>query len=248
MKRIIGVCGAPVTTHNSGFVGLYGVESGFQNRGIGQKLFTLCLQHINDRNCGLHAVPEKLSMYERKAGFGVREGVSMVVCNNLPQNWQNLSKTINDNTRVEELNKENKHLLAKIIEYDSKVHKEKREKLLTSSLTKPDYTTFVAIDDMSGHLVGFGCIRLHNGGKGMIGPLYADNDTIAEVLVYNLINSCIAAQTKGLLFMTISSSSGGLKIAQKLQITERDRCELSIGYVKFSDKSGHLKSEPYVDD
>ncbi|CAG2172022.1 unnamed protein product [Oppiella nova] len=227
-NRIIGVCGAPVTTHNSGFLGLYGVEKGFQNRGIGQKLFKLCLKHINTRNCGLHAVPEKLSMYEEKAGFGVREGVSMVVCNDLPQNLEDLLKTINENTRVDELNKENKDLLTKIIEYDLKVHNERREKLLSLSLSKHDYNTFVAIDDKSGQLTGYGCIRLHNGGKGMIGPVYADNDTIAEVLIYNLIKSCIAAQTKGLLFMTISSSSGGIRIAQKLQITERDRCERNL--------------------
>lgn len=224
IDRVIGVCGAPVTTHNSGFLGLYGVEKGFQNRGIGKILFNSCMKHIGDRNCGLHAIPERMKMYQDKAGFSVKEGVAMVVFDAVPQNWQNLQKTI-DNTIIESIDSKNEELITKIIEYDSKVHLESRQKLLKLTLNKVDYKTFVAIDSKTGSPVGYGCIRLHNGGKGMIGPVYADNDTIAEVLIYNLINNCIPAQNESLLFMTTSKSLGGLRIAQKLQMSEEVRPE-----------------------
>ena len=222
---MIGACGAPVITHESGFLGLYGVQTNYQSRGIGKLLFRKCMEHIGERNCGLHAVPDKLSMYRDKAGFKVIEGVQMVDCSGLPRNWNNLVKTIDENTTIEELNAQNVQMVSKVIEYDSKVHKQSREPLMRSTLAKLDYKTFVAVNKQNAQLVGFGCIRPHNGGQAMIGPVYADNSIVAEVLIRRLIESSTIAQTEGLLFMTVSTSSGGLKIAEKLQLKEKSRCE-----------------------
>ena len=226
LDRIIGVCGSPVTTHSSGFLGLYGVEKSHQNRGIGKQLFNLCLKHIGDRNCGLHAVPEYLDIYQNKAGFGISEGRSMVAFRGIPKNVDNLQMTINGSFKVKELNEDNKSsLLSKIIKYDSKVHKDNRQKLLTLTLNKSDYLTFVAIDETNDEVLGYGCIRPNSGHQGMIGPVYADNHSMAEVLIYNLIKSCKLSQTNGLLYITIDSSEAGLKIAQKLGLIEEERCQ-----------------------
>ncbi|XP_054166033.1 uncharacterized protein LOC128963543 [Oppia nitens] len=225
-NRVIGACGAPVTTHNSGFLGLYVVDSEFQNRGIGKQLFESCLQNIGNRNCGLHAVPEKLEMYRNKAGFRVSEGISMVVCSGIPMNWQSLRQNVDKEIKIEVFNRDNNELLQKIIDYDSRVQMNgNREKLINLCLHNSGYTTFVAINDNTKQLNGFGCIRIDYEGKGMIGPVYGDNEIIGEVLIYNLLKSCPVTQTKGLLYMTISSSMTGIEISKKLELTETERCE-----------------------
>ena len=219
------MCASPVTTHNSAFLGMYSVDKNFQKRGIGKKLFQSCLEHIGRRNCGLHAVKQELSMYRNKAGFTVNDQVTLVVFLGLPKHWQNLQKQNEEYISIMEYIEGNDEYLTKIIEYDSKVHKEKRSKLLSLTLNDNDINTYVAIDTFSQKLVGYGCIKISNAGKGMIGPLYADNDTIAEVLVYNLINSCIEAQINGLLIQTLSTSLGAIKIAELINVKEVNRCQ-----------------------
>lgn len=223
--RVVGACGAPVIAHDSGFLGLYGVDANYQSKGIGSKLFKRCMDHIGHRNCGLHAVPDKLSIYRDRAGFEVVEGVQMVDCGGLPLNWNSLMTATDDRMAIQELDRQDARLIAKVIDFDSKVHKQSREQLMRSTLAKPDYKTFAAIDIPSDRLVGFGCIRPDNSGQAMIGPVYADDDFVAEALVHKLIASSMVAQTQGLLFMTVSTSLGGLRIADKLQLKEKSRCE-----------------------
>jgi hypothetical protein len=213
-----------VTTHSSGFLGLYGVEKRYQNRGIGKKLFNLCLKHIGNRNCGLNAVPGKLLMYQKKAGFAVSEGRAIVVFKGKPKNLDNLLMTINTSFTIKELKRDDKSLLSKIINYDTKVHKDNRQKLLTLTLNKEDYYTIAIIDESNDQLLGYGSIKPNCGNQGMIGPVYADNDSVAEVLILNLIKSCKLSQTNGLLYMTLDSSETGVKIGQDLGLEEYSRC------------------------
>jgi len=214
-----------VTTYSSGFLGLYGVKKEYQNRGIGKKLFNLCLKHIGNRNCGLNAVPDKLSMYQNKAGFKISEGRAMVVFEGIPKNLDNLNTALNGNLKIKELKHDNQSLLSKIIRYDTKVHNESREKLLTLTLNKEDYYTIVIIDENNDQVFGYGCIRPDTYNQGMIGPVYADNGSIAEVLIYNLVKNCKIPPTNGLLYMTIDSSNSGVKIAEKLELVEQERCQ-----------------------
>jgi len=223
--KVIGVCGSPVTTHSSGFLGLYGVEKRYQNRGIGKKLFNLCLKHIGNRNCGLNAVPKKLLMYQKKAGFAVSEGRAIVVFKGKPKNLDNLLMTINTSFTIKELKRDDKSLLSKIINYDTKVHKDNRQKLLTLTLNKEDYYTIAIIDESNDQLLGYGSIKPNCGNQGMIGPVYADNDSVAEVLILNLIKSCKLSQTNGLLYITLDSSETGVKIGQDLGLKEYSRCQ-----------------------
>jgi hypothetical protein len=221
---VIGVCGSPVTTHSSGFLGLYGVEKSYQNRGIGKKLFNLCLKHIGNRNCGLNAVPENLSMYQNKAGFAIVEGRAMVVFDGIPKNLDKLNMTLDNNLRVNELKRGNNGLLSKIISYDAKVHNDNRQKLLTLALNKEDIYTIAITNESNNQLLGYGCIKPSFHNLGMLGPVYADNDSVAEVLISYLIKSSNIAQTNGLYYFILDSSDFGLKIAQKLELVEHERC------------------------
>lgn len=69
-------------------------------------------------------------------------------------------------------------------------------------------------------ITGYIHIRTNNINKAMIGPLYANNDAIAELLVYQSLCSFSSKTVhRGILYMTHNSSAGGKRIAEKLKLT-----------------------------
>lgn len=48
------------------FIGLYAVRPKYQGLGIGMKLWNKMLEHVGDRNAGLHAVPKHRKTYQEK--------------------------------------------------------------------------------------------------------------------------------------------------------------------------------------
>ena len=69
---------------------------------------------------------------------------------------------------------------------------------------------------------GYGCIRTNNIGKAMIGPLYALNDGVAELLMRRLFESLPGPFSQGLLYMTLDSNPGGERIADKLGMPKHE--------------------------
>ena len=68
-------------------------------------------------------------------------------------------------------------------------------------------------------LTGYIHIRTNNINKAMVGPLYANNDAIAELLMYQAINTFPSKIiSRGILYMTHDSSAGGKRIAEKLKL------------------------------
>lgn len=84
-------------------------------------------------------------------------------------------------------------------------------------------------------VVGFGCIRTNNIGKAMIGPLYAMNDAVAELLMFRLFDALSGPFSKGLLYMTLDSNPGGERIAEK------------IGIPKHEELPRFFRQQPYKD-
>lgn len=69
-------------------------------------------------------------------------------------------------------------------------------------------------------LTGYIHIRTNNINKAMIGPLYANNDAIAELLMYQGIYTFPGKIiNRGILYMTHDSSAGGKRIAEKLKLS-----------------------------
>ena len=80
-------------------------------------------------------------------------------------------------------------------------------------------------DEHSGEqfsIQGYGCIRTNNIGKAMLGPLYAANDAVAELLMRRLFDSLSGAFEHGLLYMTLDSNPGGERIADKLGLHKHE--------------------------
>lgn len=163
-NQVIGCCAAPVTTHQSGFLGLYVVDKRYQRLGIGPQLFNRALDHVGERNCGLGAVPSKFDIYKNRAGFGVEEGCAMVITEGVPRGVEKLMTLDRMSSSKWRLRKlisveYDEDLVKAIVAFDETVHLDNRDRLLRLCLAKEDTVTYAVLDGDSGQVVGYGCIR-----------------------------------------------------------------------------------------
>ncbi|CAG2177492.1 unnamed protein product, partial [Oppiella nova] len=213
-----GMCAGVFVHPDTAFIGLYGVDPQYQKLGIGWQMWRKMMAHIGDRNAGLYAVPEHQSMYRDRAGFTHEDSRLMLLYESDSVRTHTLVKNI-DGIRVQRITDSIENL---VIEYDREVHRFSRARLLPHVFREPDSMALVAIDEYDDSVVGYGCFRTNNIGKAMSGPLYANNDAVAELLVYKMIENFAIIETNGLLYMTLDSNPGGIRIAEKLGLHKHE--------------------------
>ncbi|KAI1283085.1 hypothetical protein HDE_12662 [Halotydeus destructor] len=208
------MCAAVFACTDTAFVGLYAILPQFQGQGLGLELWTLCMQHVGNRNAGLYAVPSQVSTYRDKAGFRCEDSCKMLVYDgDAPLDSSKLVQVL-PNVQLCHFDETLEDAVAA---YDQGVVGYDRKLLLHETLREPDSLTLVAKGKLdNGSVVGYASFRTNNIGKCMVGPLYADNDAIAEFLVTTALASFGAAQSHGVLFMPLDGNSGGVTIATKL--------------------------------
>lgn len=247
-RRILGMCAAVFIHPSIAFIGLYAVRPELHGRGIGLQMWSRIMDHVADRNAGLYAVVQHLSMYRDRAGFGSPDERLLYIYESegterQPLNIELLVQSIRG-IEIRTIDEERDHCLYdSVIRYDASVHGYSRHKLLPHVLKEKGSVALVAIDiDESNEqcgeqysVVGFGCIRTNNIGKAMIGPLYAMNDAVAELLMFRLFDALSGPFSKGLLYMTLDSNPGGERIAEK------------IGIPKHEELPRFFRQQPYKD-
>ena len=208
------------------FVGLYAVRPEFQGLGIGIKIWRTIMHHVSDRNAGLYAVPEHLHTYRDVAGFVLEDSRKMIVYeSDCLLTTDDLVKAIG-NVFVAEISEETEQ---RVMEYDESVTHANRSRLLHQTFRQEGSLSLVAFETSRSRpgssetsevrkVLGYLCLRVNNIGKAMAGPLYADNDGVAELLMSEAIARFPLATSKGLLYMTLDSSPGGIRIADKLKL------------------------------
>lgn len=212
------MCAAVFVDPAIAFLGLYAVLPELQGHGLGIELWTKCMDHVNLRNAGLYAVPEQLATYRDKAGFSIQDRRHMLVYEgDAPLDISDLVQNVG-NVQVKPIED-----VQQVIEYDAKVLAYRRDRLLELTFNEKDSVALVAVDIFDGHVVGYGCMRTNNVGKAMAGPVYADNDAVAELLVSTAIKQLPAASESGLLYMALDSCPGGVRIAEKLKLKQHER-------------------------
>lgn len=160
---IVGCCAAPVTTHQSAFLGLYVVEKRYQRAGIGLQLFNRTLEQVGERNCGLGAIPSKFDVYKNRAGFSIEEGCSMVIHEGVPRGVEKLMSldrmADGKGLKLRKLIsvEYDEDLVQAIVAFDEKVHLDNRDRLLRYCLAKEDTVTYAVLDGEE--VLGYGCIR-----------------------------------------------------------------------------------------
>lgn len=222
----MGMCAGVFVDPDTAFIGLYAVRPEHQGLGIGIRMWQKIMEHVGDRNAGLYAVPEHLHTYRDLAGFSIEDPIKMIVYeSDCILTTEDLVKAIG-NVFVTEITDQT---FDRVARYDRGVTYVDRSRLLRSNFNQKETLSLVAFETTRSRdgsdeasevrkVVGYLSFRVNNIGKAMAGPLYADNDAVAELLMNEAICKFPVASAKGLLFMTFDSSPGGIRIAEKLKL------------------------------
>ncbi|KAH7645880.1 holothin acyltransferase [Dermatophagoides farinae] len=221
---IIGMCVGIFVHPTIAFIGMYGVQPELHGRGIGLAMWRKMLDHVGSLNAGLYAVPEHLTMYRDRAGFHQPDDRMLIIYESDESDQLNVDILVPSipETKIQRITTE---WYSKVIDYDAQVHGYIRAKLLPHVFTEEGSIAFVASDTTGQRIFGYGCMRTNNIGKAMIGPLYANNGAVAELLMRYLFSRLSTPFGKGLLYMTLDSNHGGQLIADKLCLKQQEKIQ-----------------------
>ncbi|KAG8177117.1 hypothetical protein JTE90_008225, partial [Oedothorax gibbosus] len=194
-------------------------------------LWNACVEHIGTRNGILNAVPDKTDKYRTKGGFPILETSWSVAVNEIyvPVNHKVLSNKPPEGIDIVPFQESH---LAAMFEYDLVLMGYKREKALELNCKELDSRTFVALDGYN-KCVGFGTIKMScNKSLGQVGPLYADDPKVAEVILKRLILSLPKA--KGFAMMTVNSNLAAKKLIDKLGCPLLEECPRLYSKARFN--------------
>ncbi|GIY76145.1 acetyltransf_18 domain-containing protein [Caerostris darwini] len=169
------------------------------------------MEHIGSRNAALNAVPDKLVLYRDRGGFPIVETAWVCLENQTenPVNHEALSDQLPDGIVLEPFQESH---LPSMFEYDLALMGYERRKALELNCKEFGSKTLVALKD--GKCVGFGTIKRSCTNWGQVGPLYADDPAVAEVLLRRLIDS--HTEVKGFAMMTCSSNAAANEFIKKI--------------------------------
>ncbi|GFY37713.1 acetyltransf_18 domain-containing protein [Trichonephila inaurata madagascariensis] len=217
--EVIGVCCAVIHHPNLAFVGVYAVREKYRGCGIGKEVWDKCMKHVENMNVVINAVPDKVLLYRDKGGFPILETEWACVVNETeePINHEALSNEVPDGVEIVPF--QDSHLPA-MFEYDLALIGYDRKLALELNCKEFDSKTFVAFKD--GKCVGFGTIKRSCHNVGQVGPLYADDPAVAEVMLRTLIES--HPDVKGFAMMTISSNVPANNFIKKIGCPTTEEC------------------------
>lgn len=157
-----------------GFLGFYIVKPKYRGNGFGLQIWKRAIEYLNTQNIGLDGVITQQENY-KKSGF-------KLAYRNLRYHGVSKKKSIANDGLI----KLSYVPFEKILEYDSKLFPSPRSGFLKCWINQPESTALSIVTN--GNLVGYGMIRKCRKGY-KIGPLFADNQKIADKLFLALNNT-----------------------------------------------------------
>jgi len=158
-----------------GFLGLYIVRPAFRGKGFGLKLWQAGMAYLGTRNIGLDGVVAQQPNY-KKSGFHL-------AYRNI--RYEGVGRTTQA-AATAELVSLSALPFEQLCAYDSELFPVPRSRFLHNWLAQPDATGFAALHD--GRLAGYGLLRPCRRGY-KIGPLFADNEQLADAL-FQALSEC----------------------------------------------------------
>jgi ribosomal protein S18 acetylase RimI-like enzyme len=169
----VGTISAVAYDEHFGFIGLYIVRPEFRGKGLGFRIWQHAMNYLGEGNIGLDGVVAQQANYA-KSGFrlahrnirfqGVARGTA--------------SGALSDLKAV---------AFDRLAAYDRQWFPASRAGFLRAWVTQPDAIALASLRD--GHIRGYGVVRACREGR-KIGPLFADNEHIAEQLFDALLAGC----------------------------------------------------------
>jgi hypothetical protein len=150
-----------------GFLGLYIVRPGFRGRGHGLAIWDAAMGHHGNRNVGLDGVPDQQANYA-KSGFVLAH-----------RNIRYEGAASTPAGPSSDLGEVRAIPFEQLSAYDRRLFPADREAFLRRWIILPDSHALASVED--GKLTGYAVIRKCRTGY-KIGPLFADNEDIAESL------------------------------------------------------------------
>jgi predicted N-acetyltransferase YhbS len=152
------------------FIGFYIVRSDLRGNGIGSSLFDRALGRADGRVVGLDGVLAQQGSYERR-GF-------VLAYRNV--RW----RTVGGGERPDGVVELSSVPVEQLVAFDAAVLGAARERFLRAWIDRPAGQALACV--RGGRLAGYGVLRpCHAGAK--IGPLFADDQDVAEVLLTGLL-------------------------------------------------------------
>jgi GNAT superfamily N-acetyltransferase len=157
------------------FLGLFIVKKDMRGKGFGKKLWSTALERTGKRICALDGILSRVPLYE-SLGFKSSYAATCAMSKSAKISWL-----------APEIKKLSSIRFQKICDFDKQYFPADRTQFLDAFVRMPHTQGFAYVSDDA--VKGYGAIRpSKNGWK--IGPLYAENATVAEAL-YDALQSCV---------------------------------------------------------
>ncbi|ANV91372.1 GNAT family N-acetyltransferase [Picosynechococcus sp. PCC 8807] len=186
---------------NFAFIGFYIVKPEYRGQGYGWQIWQAAIASVADRNVGLDGVVAQQENY-KKSGFNL-------AYNNVRYSGLGGGQ-IPEHPCLKPLTVVN---IEAVCQYDQQFFPGDRRTFLKSWLQQPDSTTWVMVNNTE--ITGYGMVRPCRRGY-KIGPLFANNAAIAEILFLALKGSLPAGSE---LFLDVPMANPeAIALAQRYQL------------------------------
>ncbi|XP_054165756.1 uncharacterized protein F36G3.2-like [Oppia nitens] len=212
--KIIGYCCGVKVSPKLGFIGGYAVRPEYQGQGVGPVIWKKVMDYLGDINIALFARTQEMGeKYGEKWGFQMMKHKRLVhMTGKVVLNDDICVKSI-DGITVCPITTE---LLPGVTEYDSDICDGIDRRLFIDGVIKsPETWNLVAINERR-EVCGYCIIYRALCHVTVVGPLYADNEHIAELLVTRCLQLIPEDRQQNVLYYSWNINLKSIEIAEKL--------------------------------
>ncbi|XP_054165635.1 uncharacterized protein LOC128963168 [Oppia nitens] len=211
--KLIGYCSGVKVSPNLAFIGGYSVIPEYQGHGIGSMIWEKVMDYLGDINITLCAPTQEMGeKYAKKWGFEISKHKRMVNMMGKVVLNDNHIKSI-DGITVCPITTD---LLPGVIEYDKNICDGIDRRLFIDGVLKSvESWNLVAINERR-EVCGYCIIYISCSDATYVGPLYADNERVAELLVTQCLQLLPENRLQKVLYLCWDINLKSIAIAEKL--------------------------------
>lgn len=207
------------------YVLLHMVRAEHQKSGLAARLWRETVERRlgDDRNAFLICGRFHVAMYYRRFGFEAVSAEQIHYIQPAPADTSSLTRKV-DGVQLTQLPeqlsvKDGGVTVPAIVDYDEAVFGFRRERFIRLLLAEKGNSVVVARrDDDRGSVVGYGVVSTDISGRALLRIVYADEEAIAECIVYHLLESFAPFHKKGLTGLLLAGAGEGRGIDHKMAL------------------------------